>query len=290
MTLPNLISNPIERRIMNLRNQQVLLDKDLAELYGVETKRINEAARRNPERFPEHFRFQLTIGECSRSQIATLNNARGHNIKYLPYAYTEQGVAMLSAVLKSDTAINVSIKIMEAFVAMRRFFMTNASLFNRMDVIEQRQLITEKQVDNILNKLGNNQKLPQQGIFFNNQIFDAYQFVSDLILEAKQSIILIDNYIDYSVFLLLGKRQPNVEALIYTKKITPHLLLDLNKYNSQYPTISLKEMNETHDRFLIIDHRNLYHIGASLKDLGKKWFAFSKIEDSIWIKEIFNRL
>ena len=290
MTLPNLISNPIERRIMNLRNQQVLLDKDLAELYGVETKRINEAARRNPERFPEHFRFQLTIEECSRSQIATLNNARGHNIKYLPYAYTEQGVAMLSAVLKSDTAINVSIKIMEAFVAMRRFFMTNASLFNRMDVIEQRQLITEKQVDNILNKLGNNQKLPQQGIFFNNQIFDAYQFVSDLILEAKQSIILIDNYIDYSVFLLLGKRQPNVEALIYTKKITPHLLLDLNKYNSQYPTISLKEMNETHDRFLIIDHRNLYHIGASLKDLGKKWFAFSKIEDSIWIKEIFNRL
>lgn len=275
----------IHNKIYTIRNLQVMIDVDLALLYGVETKVLNQAVKRNIERFPETFRFQLTDNEyknCSRSQIVTLNEAskfkRGHNIKYLPYAFTEQGIAMLSAVLRSETAIQTSIQIINAFVEMRKFILNNAQLFQRIQTVEIKQIETEKRIDQILNALDIGTAKPKQGIFYNGQVFDAYLFVSDLIKSANHSLVLIDNYVDETVLNLLTKRNSNVEATIYTQKISRQLQLDIDKHNSQYEAIEIKELNQSHDRFLIIDNTEIYHFGASLKDLGKRWFAFSKFE------------
>lgn len=258
----------IEQLIVNVRGRQVMLDRDLASLYGVETKVLNQAVKRNIERFPDDFRFQLTKEECLRSQIVTF--------KYLPYAFTENGVAMLSSVLRSQTAIEMNIRIMRTFTAMRHFVANNEMVFQRISNLEYRQIEMDKRIDEVLEKLEPNPT--QQGIFFDGQVFDAYHFVSNLIRKASNTIILIDNYIDDSVLTLLDKRKLNVSATIYTQKISEQLKLDIKRHNEQYSEISVKCFSKSHDRFLIIDEE-LYHIGASIKDLGKKWFAFTLMKD-----------
>lgn len=281
----------IAEKIYFIRGVQVMLDSDLAQLYGVETKVFNQAVKRNAERFPAEFRFQLTKEEYEnlRSQFVTSNlrsqsvtletDRRGQHRKYLPYVFTEQGVAMLSAVLRSETAVQVSIQIMQAFVGMRRFIQNNADLFTRIGSLELRQLQTEKKVDQVLDAIGTQEPDPKQGVFFNGQIFDAYRFINDLLRKAKKSIILIDNYVDDTVLEQLAKRRDGVSATIYTKAISKRLALDLKKHNEQYPAIEIQTLTDSHDRFLLIDN-GVYHIGASLKDLGKKWFAFSKMDQA----------
>ena len=278
----------IENRIYRLRSQQVMIDKDLAEMYGVETKVLNQAVKRNIVRFPIYFRFQVTeeeLNTLSRSQFVTLNNntkkekiQRGQNVKYLPYVFTEQGVAMLSAVLKSETAVKVSIQIMDAFVKMRKLLLSNFELIQRLDKIEIKQIETGQKFEQIFRALENKEKQPEKGIFFEGQMFDSYIFVADIIKKAEKSITLIDNYVDETVLLLLTKRKKTVVATIYTKQISKQLQLDLKKHNEQYSAIEIKTLSTSHDRFLIIDEQKLYHIGASLKDLGKKWFAFSQMD------------
>lgn len=282
----------IENMIFTIRGVQVMFDCDLAMLYGVETKRLKEQVRRNINRFPDDFMFQLTIDEAksSRSQFATLNGitdfsksqnatlktGRGHNIKYLPYVFTENGVAMLSSVLRSQTAIEVNIQIMRAFVSMRHFLVSNAAVFQRLENLERHQTATDQRIDRVFQLLEAGQQ-PQQGIFFDGQIFDAHTFVSDLIRSAQKRIVLFDNYIDDTVLTLFDKRKKNVEAMIYTKSISQQLSLDIAKHNAQYRPITVTVFVRTHDRFLCIDN-TVYHIGASLKDLGRRWFAFSKME------------
>ena len=294
-----LSTDNLKNRIYTIRNMQVMLDEDLAELYNVKTKRLNEQVKRNIERFPREFMFQLTYSEYKslRSQIATLNGeplrlqivtletGRGVHKKYFPYAFTEQGVAMLSGVLKSDTAIRISIQIISAFVAMRKFISSNAQIFQRMDIFEQKQIEHDEKIDQIFDAIQSKDIKPEKGIFFDGQIFDSYKFVSDIIRTADKSIILIDNYVDDSVLTLFSKINKNVQVTIFTKDISKQLSLDLTKYNSQYPPIEIKEFKQSHDRFLIIDNKEVYHFGASLKDLGKKWFAFSKFD-----KEAFKLL
>lgn len=282
----------IQRRILTLRGSQVMLDNDLAELYGVKTKVLNQAVKRNSERFPEEFMFQLSDKEyellrsqsatsesgSSRSQIVTLKSRRGRHRKYLPYVFTEQGVAMLSAVLRSETAVNVSIRIMKAFVAMRRFLLANAQVFQRLDTLELKQIATDRKVEKVLTAIDSKQIQPKQGIFFDGQVFDAYQFVSDLVRTAERSIVLIDNYVDDTVLTLFSKRRKGVTLTILTQNISKQLELDVKKFNDQYPKVEVKEFSVSHDRFLILDEHNVYHVGASLKDIGKKWFVFSKLD------------
>jgi len=282
-----LSENQIQDKIHTIRGLQVILDEDIAELYQVDTRRLNEQVKRNIKRFPQEFMFKLTEFEFNslRSQIATLEKGSGAHRKYLPYAFTEQGVAMLSSVLKSDTAIKVSIQIMNVFVALRRFLSSNVQFFQRLDVVERKQLDQDKKFEIIFDAIQNRDLKPEKGIFFEGQIFDSHKFFSDIIIEAKSSIILIDNYIDDSVLNLFSKRRNEVKVIIFTKELTSQLKLDLEKYNAQYPLIEMKEFKQSHDRFLIIDNQKVYHFGASLKDLGKKWFAFSIFE-----KEAFTLL
>ena len=274
----------VESLIKVIRGQQVMLDRDLATLYGVETKVLNQAVKRNIERFPDDFRFQLSKEECSKSQIVTLNEGRGHNIKKMPYAFTEQGVAMLSGVLRSPTAVAVNVQIMRAFVAMRRFLANNASVFQRLETIEYHQLemqqhqqANDKRLDEVFRRLDEGSCKPQQGIFYDGQIYDAYTFVADLVKSAQHRIILIDNYIDETVLTLLDKRAAEVQATIYTQQISRQLQLDIDRHNAQYPPIEVNLFRRSHDRFLCIDE-SVYHVGASIKDLGKKWFGFSRME------------
>jgi hypothetical protein len=214
-----------------------------------------------------------------RSQNATSKEKGGR--RYLPYVFTEQGVAMLSAVLRSDTAVKMSIQIISAFVAMRRFLSANAGVFQRLDNLEIKQLNKDNKVEQILNALESRQLQPKQGIFFDGQIFDAYKFACDLIRKAENSIILIDNYIDDTVLDILAKRKENVKAIVYTKTISKQFKLDIQKHNAQYPPLEIRIFGQSHDRFIKIDDTEVYHIGASLKDLGKKWFAFSKMNISV---------
>ena len=287
------VENKVESLIRVIRGQQVMLDRDLAELYGVETRRLNEQVKRNIERFPEDFMFQLTKEEFEnwKSQFAT-SNSIVMGARKRPYAFTEQGVAMLSGVLKSPTAVEANIRIMRAFVSMRHFMVNNAAIFQRLETIEFNQLESNKvqakilahqevqdhRIDEIFRRLDEGMYKPKQGIFFDNQIYDAYSFVSELVKSAKQRIILIDNYVDESVLTLLDKREDTVSAIIYTQQISRQLRLDVDRHNSQYPPIEISVFRRSHDRFLCIDD-TVYHVGASIKDLGKKWFAFSKMED-----------
>ena len=287
------VENKVESLIQVIRGQQVMLDRDLAELYGVETRRLNEQVKRNIERFPEDFMFQLTKEEFEnwKSQFAT-SNSIVMGARKRPYAFTEQGVAMLSGVLKSSTAVEANIRIMRAFVSMRHFMVNNAVIFQRLETIEFNQLESNKvqakilahqevqdhRIDEIFRRLDEGMYKPKQGIFFDNQIYDAYSFVSELVKSAKQRISLIDNYVDESVLTLLDKREDTVSAIIYTQQISRQLRLDVDRHNSQYPPIEISVFRRSHDRFLCIDD-TVYHVGASIKDLGKKWFAFSKMED-----------
>ena len=268
----------VESRIFTIRGVQVIIDKDLAELYGVSTKRLNEQVRRNINRFPSSFRFQLTADETAEvvANCDRLNTLRFSPTK--PFAFSEQGVAMLSSVLHSDEAVEISIKIMNAFVAMRHFLLSNAQVFQRLDRMELKQLETDHKIEQIFDKLEEQSVIPKQNIFFDGQIFDAYRFVAGLIKSAKKEIVLIDNYVDETVLTMLDKRESSVKATIYTKQVSAQFQLDINRHNAQYPPIEVQAFNKAHDRFLIIDEK-VYHIGASLKDLGKKWFAFSLMQD-----------
>jgi len=274
----------IEPLIKVIRGQQVMLDRDLATLYGVETKRLNEQVKRNMERFPERFRFQLTKEEMN--ELVT-NCDRFNSLKHSTvrsYAFTEQGVAMLSTVLRSETSIRVSIRIMDAFVAMRRFMVTNAEVFQRLSTMEYHQLEmqqhmqeSDKRIEEVFRRLDEGNAKPKQGVFYNGQIYDAYTFVSDLIKSAKKRIVLIDNYVDETVLTLLDKREEGVSAVIYTQQISRQFQLDIDRHNAQYAPVDVETFRLSHDRFLCIDD-DVYHIGASIKDLGKKWFGFSKME------------
>ena len=268
----------IQGRIYTLRGLQVMLDKDLAPFYDVKPIRLREQVKRNIKRVPPDFMFQLTEDEVdfmvSQNAIPSKQYLGGS----LPYVFTEQGVATISAVLTSDRAIEVNIQIMRAFVAMRRFILSNAQVFQRLDTLELKQVETDQKIDKVLTAIERKDIQPKQGIFFDGQVFDAYQFVSELIRSAKRSIILIDNYIDDTVLTLFSKRVKGVSVTILTQKVSKQLKLDVNKFNKQYPRVDIKEFAISHDRFLIIDDATLYHFGASLKDLGKKWFAFSRMD------------
>ena len=283
----------IQPMIRVIRGQQVMLDNDLATLYGVETRALNQAVKRNINRFPDDFMFQLTKEELDNLISQNVTSSWGGTRK-LPYAFTEQGIAMLSSVLKSQTAVEVNIRIMRAFIAMRRFIATNAQLFQRLETIEYHQLemkqhqeVTDKRIDEVFRRLDANIP-PMQGIFYDGQVFDAYRFVSDLIRKAKQSIVLIDNYVDDTVLTLLDKREKGVSATIYTQRISSQFQLDVDRHNAQYPLIEIRQFSKAHDRFLLIDDE-VYHVGASIKDLGRKWFGFTLMRD-ITATELINKI
>ena len=282
-------SSMIEERIFFIREQHVMIDRDIAELYGIETKVLNQQVKRNMERIPVNFMFRLTENEF---HALVTNCARFRRLTHspvLPHAFTEQGVSMLSAVLKSKTAINVSIRIINSFVRMRKFFLNNVQLLHRMEQLEIRQLRNEEDVEKILSMIDLHKTTqPKQGVFFDGQIYDAYSFISDLVRSADYRIILIDNYIDDTVLTILDKRKDNVNATIYTSKITKENRLDIRKHNMQYRHIHILEFKKAHDRFLVIDDK-VYLIGASIKDLGNKWFGFTVME-SISAEELINRL
>ena len=267
-----------------------MLDRDLAELYGVETKVLNQAVKRNIERFPQRFMFQLNDNEYSflRSQIVTSKTETRGGRQYLPYAFTEQGCAMLSSVLRSETAIQVSIKIMDAFVAMRHFLQNNAQVFAELKAIRQHQIDTDlhlkesdRRIDELFDRMDKYAIDDTQGIFFQGQIFDAYAKFESFLQAATHDIVLIDNYVDLSVLERFAKKQPNVNVTIYTQPNTRLTARDVQTFNAQYPTLTLRHTTAMHDRFLIIDNSVLYHIGASLKDLGKKCFAFEILDSSL---------
>lgn len=278
----------IESKIFTVRGVQVVLDKDLASFYEVKPIRLREQVKRNANRFPEDFVFQLNDKEVdmlvSQNAIPSKQALGG----YLPYLFTEQGVAAVSAVLKSNKAAEVSIMIMRAFVAMRKFIIQNALLFERLDRVEIKQLDTDRKIDEIFKALESKQIQPDKGIFFDGQVFDAWVFISDLVKSAQTSLILIDNYVDETVLSLFAKKNQGATVTIYTKTLGRALQEDANKFNAQFGGLTLHAFDAAHDRFLIIDKTEVYHIGASLKDLGKKWFAFSKMDKSTVV--IFEKL
>ena len=268
--------NNIKDKIYTIRNLQVMLDKDLAELYGVETKRINEAVKNNQDKFQDDFYSELSDYEFEdlRSKFSTANFSK---TRINPKVFTEQGIYMLATILKSKIASQVTVYIIKTFANIRKIISQNISMFERFERVEQRLTIHDKNFDRLFEALEDKSLKAKQGIFYDGQIFDAYVFVNDLLKLATTEIILIDNYIDETVFTIFSK-YPNIRIKIYTQNISKQLKLDFEKYSKQYQNIELKEFKNSHDRFLIIDKKNIYHLGASLKDLGKKWFAFSKFE------------
>ncbi len=281
----------IENRIFTVRGVHVMLDSDLAEIYNIPTRRLNEQVKRNSERFPDDFMFQVTSAEWAflqsqiattsvTSQNATLKDNRGKHRKYLPYVFTEQGVAGLSGVLKSETAAKVHVAIMRAFIAMRKLLKENLLVAYRLEKIELKQLETDQKFEQVFKALERKENIPTQGIFFDGQVFDAYELASKIIRSAKHSIVLIDNYIDESSLTVLTKKDKAVKLWLLTQSPSKQLMLDVEKAKQQYGNVELKTFTKSHDRFLIIDGKEVYHLGASLKDLGKKWFAFSKLETS----------
>lgn len=288
----------IENLIHYVRGQQVMIDSDLALLYNVETKRLNESVKRNAKRFPESFCFQLTEDEYAdlRSQIATSNtentSSKGGR-RYLPYVFTEQGIAMLSAVLRSDEAIQVSVNIMNAFVKMRRFLAKNALMFDKLNSLELKQLEYQKEsnekFDQIFAYISEHEEVGQK-IFFDGQIYDAFSLLVSLVGKAEKSIVLIDNYVDVGTLNILAKKKDGVDVTIYTVRRTRLASQDIANFNSQYPTLTVNYTGVFHDRFLIIDEETAYHIGASIKDAGKKCFGISRIEDLGIISDILQRL
>ena len=283
-----LVPLDIKSRIFTIRGVQVMLDRDLAELYGVETRRLNEQVRRNIERFPDGFMFQLTDVEFAdwksqiaisnwKSQIATSNSFK-MGLRHRPYAFTEHGVTMLASVLKSKTAAQVSIRVVKAFVAMRRFILSNAEVFQRIDLVEKRQISTDAKVDAILERLDNSER-PVQGVFFDGQLWDACSLVEKLVARAKKRIVLIDNWVGPGTLDILAKKRKGVAACIVTSPRGNKLAdSDVAKFNEQYSSLTVTMSAAFHDRFLILDEDEIYLIGASLKDLGKKCFAFARLD------------
>lgn len=291
----------IKGMIYVVRNQQVMIDSDLAMLYQVETKALNRAVKRNIKRFPEDFCFQLTKEEDKilKCQIGTSKildvektDGRGGR-RTLPYAFTEQGISMLASVLHSEVAVNVSIGIMRAFVEMRRFISNNALLFERISNVELKQLEYQKQTDEKLEQIFeyiSEHEEASQKVFFDGQIYDAFSLIVSLIGKAEKEITLIDGYVDVGTLNLLSKKKENVSVTIYTHKQTRLTKTDAENFNAQYPTLEVKYTKAFHDRFLILDRETAYHVGASLKDAGKKCFGINLIQDAGIIKDILQRL
>ena len=314
LPIQNEISNEeIKNLIYTIRGKQVMLDSDVAMLYHYPTKRINETVNRNKQRFPENFCFQITdeeykvlrrndinlnndstqenLNNSLRSQFATLNEnvGRGKHRKYLPYAFTEQGIAMLSGLLKNDIAIQVSINIMNAFVEMRKFLMLNGQLFERLTNMEYKLLEHDKKFDEVFNQLQLEENIKQR-IFFQGQIYDADSLIIDIIKRANKKILIIDNYVDDSVLKMLTKKKKHVEVVILTSDKTNIQNIDIQKFNKEYPILKVSKTNKFHDRFIVLDNEEMYHLGASIKDLGKKCFGINKIEDKEIIGKIINNL
>ena len=285
-------SDEVKNLIYTIRGKQVMLDSDVAMLYHYETKNVNKAMKRNIERFPEDFCFQLTNDEFKnlRFQFGTLNKKVNNGKvtrKYLPYVYTEQGISMLAGVLKNDIAIQVSISIIRAFIEMRKFISSNAQVFERLTNIEYKLLDYDKKFDEIFNQLQNEDNIKQK-IFFEGQIYDAYSLIIDIIKRAKNKIVIIDNYIDDSILKMLVKKNKNVEVMILISNKSNISNLDIQKFNKEYPTLKITRSNKFHDRFIVIDNKELYHCGASIKDMGKKCFGINKVEDISGIKQIID--
>ena len=284
----------IKDLIYTIRGKQIMLDSDVAILYKTETKRINQTVKRNIERFPEKFCFKLTEQEFSnlKSQFVT-SSLKSENLyggrRKLPLVFTEQGIAMLSGLLKSDIAIQVSISIMDAFVEMRRFVYNNSNILGRLSTVEYEILKLDKKFDKTFDEMSKKEEVEfKQKIFFNGQIYDSYSLIIDIIKRAKTKILIIDNYIDDSILKMLSKKNANVAVIIFTSQNCNLNKLDISKFNKQFPSLKISYTNKFHDRFIVIDNKELYHCGASLKDLGKKCFAISKIEDMEYVEKMSN--
>lgn len=276
-----------------IRGKQVMLDSDLAMLYQVETKVFNQSVTRNIERFPENFRFQLTKEEYDalRSQNATSNGRGGR--RYLPFAFTEQGIAMLSGVLRSDVAVQVSIRIMNTFVEMRHFIANNALLFEKVSDIELKQLEYQKSTDERFDKVFKyieDHAESEQKVFFDGQIYDAFSLITSIVKKAQKEIVLIDGYVDVDTLNILAKKNTGVDVKIYTYASAQLTNRDVTTFNSQYPTLTVKKTQVFHDRFIILDGKTAYHVGASIKDAGKKCFGISLIDDPGVVSDLLNRL
>lgn len=293
--LINTNNDDIKNLIYTVRGRQVMLDSDVANLYQYKTKSLNLAVKRNIERFPEEFCFQLTENELdvlrfqnetSKTNENTIKENRGGR-RYLPFVYTEQGVAMLAGILRSQVAVKVSISIIKAFIEMRRFVLTNGQIFERLTNIEYKLLEYDKKFNEVFNELQKNKEEQfKQKIFFEGQIWDSYNLIVHIIKKANSKICIIDNYIDDSILEMLSKKKNGVEVVILTSSNSNILKLDTKKFNKEYPTLKLAKTNKFHDRFIIIDNNELYHCGASLKDLGKKCFGISKIDDDEYLEKI----
>lgn len=282
-------NSDIQNMIYTFRAKQVMIDRDLASLYQVQTKRLNEQVKRNSGRFPAEFCFKLSdkekdelVANCDR--FKTLKHSSSN-----PYAFTEQGIAMLSAVLKSDIAVEVSIKIMNSFVKMRKFLLSNKEMFARLDRVELKQLETDQKLEKVFNYIATNTEV-KQNIFFDGQIYDAFSFIVGLVQKAKKEIILIDNYVDVHTLNILCKKDKGVDIIVATAGKGSLSTKDITKFNAQYPKLLVKTTTDFHDRFLIIDKTEVYHIGASIKDAGKKSFGITKIEDKDLIKNLINKV
>lgn len=280
----------IKNLIFTIRGKQVMLDSDVANMYQCETKYVNRVVKRNIERFPEEFCFQLDENEFNslRCQFVTASksiDSKFRNKKYLPYAFTEQGIAMLSVLLKSDVAVKVSVNIMKAFVEMRKFLMINGQVFDRLTNIEYKLLEQDKKINEVFNQLQNEENVKQR-IFFQGQIYDAYSLMIDIIRKANTKLTIIDNYIDDSILKMLTKKKNNVIVTILTSNKSNIQNIDIEKFNKEYPTLKVLRTNKFHDRFMIIDDTEMYHLGASIKDLGKKCFGINRMEDKEIIEKI----
>ena len=290
---PVIVDNrEIRNMIYTFRGKQVMIDSDLADLYQVTTKRLNEQVSRNRNRFPSQFMFQLTEDEYKnlRSQFATSSEDGKHGgRRYMPYVFTEQGIAMLSAVLRSDIAVEVSIRIMEAFIEMRKFLVANQELFSRLDRVELKQLETDKKLEEVFNYIATSTEV-RQHIFFDGQIYDAFSFIVDIIKRGKNKLVLIDNYVDTGTLSLLCKKNESVSVVVVGSGKGSLTSQDISKFNAQYRGLTVKIRNDFHDRFLIIDDTEVYHIGASIKDAGRKSFGITKIEDEALIESLIRKL
>jgi hypothetical protein len=292
-----IVQPAIEKLIYVIRDKQVMIDSDLAMLYQVETGALNRAVKRNIKRFPDDFRFQLTVEEYENLKcqigISSLNENGYGGRRTLPYVFTEQGISMLASVLHSDIAINVSIGIMRAFVEMRRFIANNALLFERISNVELKQLEYQKQTDEKLEQIFeyiSEHEEASQKIFFDGQIYDAFSLIVSLIQKAEKEITLIDGYVDVGTLNLLAKKNEGVSVTVYTHQRTRLSNIDVANFNAQYPALEVKYTSVFHDRFLILDGKTAYHIGASLKDAGKKTFGITLINDESITKDILQRL
>lgn len=280
----------IENLIYTIRGRQVMLDSDVANLYQCETKYLNRVVKRNIERFPEEFCFQLNEDELKNLRCQFVTSSSNNNYggrRYLPYVFTEHGITMLAGLLKSDIAISISIKIINTFIEMRKFLIQNGQVFERLSILEYKQLENEKNFSKIFDMLQEKDEVKQK-IFFEGQIWDSYSLIIDIIKKANTKIVIIDNYIDDSILKMLAKKNENVESIIITSEKSKISQLDIQKFNKEYPILKVAKTNKFHDRFIIIDNKELYHCGASIKDLGKKCFAINKIEDKQIINQVIN--